>query len=133
PVKNVPIQLYAYGGNCEPTTRAVMLMRNEKKDRWDTIFDAKDIKTADGRTIKKDDLKAALYAPGDGRVTTQSLLTIDQTRTELPGTTASEAVAGALFTPVSTFFGCGKHTHLFLDKPTQDSFLSALVVEKQKQ
>jgi hypothetical protein len=33
----------------------------------------------------------------------------------------------------SSFLGCGKHTRLFLEKPIQDSFLSALVVEEQRQ
>ncbi len=133
PVKNIPIQLYAYGGNCEPTIKAVILMRNDKKDRWETIFEAKDLKTADGRSIKKDEVKAVLYAPGDGRVTQRSLLTIDQTRTELPASTGSQTMEGGLFTVSSSLFGCSSHTRLFLDKPIQDSFLSALVVEKQKQ
>ncbi len=133
PVKSIPIQIYAYGGNCEPTTTAAIIMRNDKKDRWDTIFDAKDIKTADGRTVKKDDIKALIYAPGDGRVTQRSLLTMDQTRTEMPATTGTDTFAGGLFTPTSTLFGCSTHTRLFLDKPIQDSFLSALVVAKQQQ
>jgi len=132
PEKNIPIQLFVFGGNCQPTTNAVILVRDEKKELWNTIFDAKDVKTPDGRTLKKDEIKDVVYALGDGRVTQRSLMTMDQTSTESPGSTSTQQVAG-LFTITSSFFGCGTHTKLFLDKPIQDSFLSALVVSQQKQ
>ncbi len=126
--KTVPIQLYAYGGNCQPTLNAVVLMRNEKKDYWETLVDARDIKTSDGKTIKKDEVKAAMFAVGDGRVTAESLLTKNET---VKGGELS--IIKAIFPVTSSFFGCSSHTKLFLDKPIQDSFLSALVVEKQGQ
>jgi pimeloyl-ACP methyl ester carboxylesterase len=122
-----PLQLYAYGGNCAPTLDAVVLLRDDKKNKWATLFDARDIKTSTGADHKKEELKAAMYALGDGRVTQRSLLAVN----EAPKATDASLVG--LFPLKSSFFGCGTHTKLFLDKPIQDSFLSALVVEKGKQ
>ena len=128
PSKSVPVQLYAYGGNCQPTLDAVVIIRDEKKERWITMVEPRDIKTSDGKVIKKDDVKAAMFANGDGRVTVQSLLSENE-----PPKSSDKSLIKRLFTLTSTFFGCSSHVKLFLDKPIQDSFLSALVVEKQGQ
>ena len=126
PAKNTPIQLYAYGGNCQQTPDAVVLLHDEKKGRWITLTDAREIKTSDGKDIKKDAVKAAMFSIGDGRVTKRSLLA----ETELPNNTGPEIQSMLAFK--SSFFACGLHTSLFLEKPIQDSFLSALAVESQK-
>ena len=128
PVKNLPIELHAYGGNCEPTLDAVVLMRDEKEKRWVTIMDARDVKTSSGREIKKDELKTALFAIGDGRVTKASLLA--ESAASKGGT---EQMAKTIFPVTSSFFSCGLHTRLLLEKPIQDSYFSALVVEKKQQ
>jgi pimeloyl-ACP methyl ester carboxylesterase len=127
PSKASPIQLFAYGGNCEPTLDAVVLIRDEKKGRWETWFNSSDIKTSNGLEIKKDQVKAAMYAIGDGRVTTRSLLA----ETVFPKN--GEPDIKPMLTLKKAFFACGSHTQLFLEKPIQDSFLSALVVETQDQ
>lgn len=127
PTKKSPILLYAYGGNCQPTLDAAVLMHSDKKDRWITITTARDIKTSDGRTIKKDEVKAAMFTLGDGRVTKSSLLA------ENPATGGGTQELISNFSLKSSVFGCGLHTQLFLEKTIQDSFLSALVVEKTKQ
>jgi pimeloyl-ACP methyl ester carboxylesterase len=114
-----PVEVYAYGGNCQPTLDAAVLIYDGKKREWQTVLDDKEIKTAGG-VLKKDQLKAVLFADGDGRVTKRSLLAGDDVKDRVVPYKAS-------------FFGCGTHTKLFLDKPIQDSFLSALVVEQQKQ
>jgi len=122
PSRALPIELYAYGGNCAPTLDAVVLIRDDKKGRWTTLFKARDIKTSGGREIKKDEVQTAMFAAGDGRVTKSSLLA------ESNGT----KTAGKEFV-TSSFLACGSHFKLFLEKPIQDSFLSALVVEKRQQ
>ena len=127
PTKKSPILLYAYGGNCQPTLDAAVLMHNDKKDRWLTITDARDIKTSGGREIKKDEVKAAMFTLGDGRVTKSSLLA------ENPASEGGTKELISNFSLKSSFFGCGLHTQLFLEKTIQDSFLSALVVETTKQ
>lgn len=120
--KTAPVQLFAYGGNCSPTLDAAVLIRDDKKGTWTTLVDAKDIKTADGKQIKKDEVKAAMFTPGDGRVTKRSLLS----ETEL-AKGGPEMIKIPL---ASSFFACGLHTKLFLEKPIQESFWSALIVEK---
>lgn len=128
PTRKSPILLYAYGGNCQPTLDAVVLMRDDKKERWITITSARDIKTSGGRDIKKDEVKEVIYALGDGRVTRRSLLAESE---ESKGGT--EQLVKTIFPVKSSVFGCGLHTSLFLEKTIQDSFLSALVVEKTQQ
>jgi len=128
PTKNVPVQLYTYGGNCEPTLNAVVLLHDDKKNEWTTLVDAKEIKTSSGKTFKKDEVKAAMFAVGDGRVTASSLLPVSGTEKNADGSPMT-----AIFPVASSFFGCSSHYKLFLDKPIQDSFLSALVVGSGKQ
>lgn len=126
--KTTPVKLFVYGGNCEPTLDAIVLIRDEKKGTWTTLVDAKDIKTASGKEYKKEQVKAAMFAMGDGTVTVRSLLTTD------PGSKTNEQTAvNAIFSPTSSLLGCTSHTKLFLDKPIQDSFFSALVLTEQKQ
>ena len=127
--KTTPIQLYAYGGNCAETLDAAVLIHDEKKDRWVTLVEARDIKTSGGREIKKADVKAAMFAIGDGRVTKRSLLA----ETELANKGGPDIENQTIFPVESSFFSCGLHTSLFLEKPIQESFLSALVVEKTGQ
>ncbi len=126
-VRSSPVQLYAYGGNCEQTLDALVLIHDASKDRWTTLIDAKDIKTSSGTDIKKDEVRAAMFAEGDGRVTKRSLLA----ESNLPNIGGPDIQKMIPLT--SSFLGCGKHTKLFLEKPIQDSFLSALVVERQAQ
>lgn len=128
PVKTSPVQFYAFGGNCAPTLAGAVLTYDEKDKKWSTILNDKDIKTKDGREIKKDEVKAAIFALGDGRVTRASLLAATEKITD-----GKPEYVDALFTPSSSFFACSTHIKLFLDKPIQDSFLSALVVEKTNQ
>ncbi|HQZ96102.1 MAG TPA: hypothetical protein PLP21_07260 [Pyrinomonadaceae bacterium] len=124
PSPSTPIRIFAYGGNCSETLDAVVIVRDEKNNRWETIVEPKNFKGTGGKEIKKDAVKAAIYAIGDGRVTQRSLLS----ETSVNGGPVIENIAFAL-----SFFACGTHTKLFLAQAIQDSFLSALVVEKAMQ
>lgn len=129
PAAKLPYELYAYGGNCQSTVDGAFLFRDEKKGTWTTVVDAREIKTADGRVIKKEDVKAAIYAPGDGTVTQRSLLATSEMTGKGDGVQIK-----SLFPLTSSFFSCGSHVQIFLDKPIKDSFLSALIVSgEQKQ
>jgi pimeloyl-ACP methyl ester carboxylesterase len=127
PSRSSSVQLFAYGGNCEPTLDAMALIYDASKDRWTTLLEAKDIKTSAGVEIKKDVVREALYTEGDGRVTKRSLLGERETNPG-SGSTATGRIAFQ-----SSFLACGSHTKLFLEKPIQDSFFSALVVEQKAQ
>jgi pimeloyl-ACP methyl ester carboxylesterase len=124
PVAKLPFEMHAYGGNCDETLDGAVLVYDEKKKRWDTIFDPRDIKTSSGSEIKKEAVKAALIVMGDNRVTPASLLAA--TPTLVNGKT--EFINPA-FPVQSSMFTCTSHNKLFLDKPIQDSFLSALIVK----
>lgn len=114
-----PVQLFAYGGNCKPTLSAVVLVRNDKKEEWDTLFEPRSIKNNGGSEVKKEQVQAAMFAPGDGRVTQSSLL--------------ADSAINKIYTATASLLACGSHTKLFLEKEIQDSFLSALVVERKEQ
>lgn len=126
PVKNAPVEMYAYGGNCKPTLDALVLIRDEKTNRWTTLVDARDIKNSSGLDVKKDTVRAAMFAEGDGRVTMRSLIVDGDL-------TTSDVLKQKRMPLKSSFLGCGSHTKLFLEKPIQDSFFSSLVVEQQQQ
>ncbi|MFN0138807.1 MAG: esterase/lipase family protein [Pyrinomonadaceae bacterium] len=117
--EKIPVQLFAYGGNCKPTLSAVVLVRNDKKDEWETLFEPRSIKNNGGSETKKEQVQAVMFAPGDGRVTQNSLL--------------ADSAINKIYTPTASFMACGSHTKLFLEKPIQDSFLSALIVERKEQ
>jgi pimeloyl-ACP methyl ester carboxylesterase len=127
PTTKSPVELYAFGGNCAQTLDAVVLIRDDKKGVWETLFDARDLKSASGKETKKDVVKTAMFAIGDGRVTKRSLLA------ETPIGPNKGPDIKTIFSVKSSFFGCGTHFKLFLEKEIQDSFLSALVVEKTNQ
>lgn len=116
-----PVRIYAYGGNCVDTLDAAVLVRDPKNGRWTTVVNAKDYKKANGAEVKKNEVKAAIFTVGDSRVTQRSLLA-ETNRGGGPEITNINFAA--------SFFACGLHTRLFLEQPIQDSFLSALVVEK---
>lgn len=121
PSTTMPIEVFAFGGNCVDTLDAAILVEDKEKGKWHTIVDAREFKTSTGKTVKKEEVKGVIFTIGDGRVTQRSLLA------------ESSASGGPEFPKIgftSTSFGCGTHTKLFLDKPIQDSFLSALVISK---
>lgn len=119
----IPVEIFAFGGNCADTLDAAVLITG-KDGKWQTIVDAREFKNSSGKTVKKEQVKGAIFTIGDGRVTQRSLLA----ESSLDGQPEFPKIGFA-----STSFGCGTHTKLFLDKPIQDSFLSALVVEKNIQ
>ncbi|HEV7701353.1 MAG TPA: hypothetical protein VGO43_14070 [Pyrinomonadaceae bacterium] len=126
--KKQPLPIYIYGGNCAQTLDGAVLIA-DKDGKWETVLNDKDIKSKDGRTFKKDEVKAAIYALGDGRVTMGSLVAASKPL----ASDAKVEFFGASYPLASSFFGCSTHLNLFLEKPIQDSFLSALVVNKQVQ
>ena len=69
----VPVSFYLMGGDCKDTQNAVVLRRNEKKDRWITQFNADSYTTSTGVKIGSEQLKAVLYAVGDSVVPKRSL------------------------------------------------------------
>ena len=70
---NVSVSFYLMGGDCKDTQNAVVIRRNEKKDRWITQFNADSYTSSTGKKISSEQLKAVLYTVGDSVVPKRSL------------------------------------------------------------
>jgi pimeloyl-ACP methyl ester carboxylesterase len=112
---NSPVVLLGIGGDCEETLNAPLVLRDEKRNRWLTLTRPREYKTSSGIKISKQKATAAMYAPGDGRVTRSSLL--GENIFEIP-TLSRYAV-----------FGCDLHGQLPRNKILQDNTLTAIVGE----
>ena len=107
-----PVVLLAIGGDCEETLSAPVILRDQKKNRWVTLIRPREYRTAAGVKMSKKIVTAAMYAPGDGRVTRASLLGEGLVKTAV--------------------FGCDLHGQLPRNKSMQDNALTAIVSEVMK-
>ncbi|MDI1241039.1 MAG: hypothetical protein PSX80_03855, partial [bacterium] len=64
---------YLMGAECKDTATAMVIRRNEKKDRWITQFDAASFTNSLGTKITSEMLKPIVYTPGDSVVPKSSL------------------------------------------------------------
>lgn len=117
------VSMYILGSDCKPTLDGVIILRDKKKDRWRTIFDAKDFKRSDGTKVSGKDLEDVLYTLGDGVVTQRSLLT-----SSLVGARMQGEYKAAL--PVrDTSFVCATHNVLLSNAEVQNKLFADLISE----
>jgi pimeloyl-ACP methyl ester carboxylesterase len=120
---NAPVLFYAFGGDCEETLAAPIILRDEKRNRWVTLTVPRAYHTSDGRRVSRKQAISAMFEPGDGRVTRQSLLAqnmIYRRRTSLFNSTL----------PITyVTFTCDLHSDLQKNKTLQDNALTLLVNE----
>jgi pimeloyl-ACP methyl ester carboxylesterase len=121
-----PVPLYAFGGDCEETLNAPVILRDEKRRRYVTLTAPRSFRTSTGRRITSKEATEAMFAPGDGRVTRRSLLAED-----LAGQRRSDLFNTAL-PIVYAVFACDRHGDLQNNKILQDNALTALVSEAIK-
>lgn len=116
-----PVVLLAIGGDCEETLSAPVILRDQKRNRWLTLIRPREYRTSAGVKMSKRQATAAMYAPGDGRVTRASLLgeNLTKTRDPITGFTLSRYAV----------FGCDLHGGLPRNKMLQDNALTAIVGE----
>jgi pimeloyl-ACP methyl ester carboxylesterase len=116
-----PVVLLAIGGDCEETLSALVLLRDQKRNRWLTLIRPREYRTSSGVKMSKAKVTEAMYAPGDGRVTRSSLLgeNLIKTRNRITGFTLSHYAV----------FGCDLHGQLQRNKSLQDNALTAIVGE----
>ncbi|HEY0729519.1 MAG TPA: hypothetical protein VGD38_15670, partial [Pyrinomonadaceae bacterium] len=116
-----PVVLLAIGGDCEETLSAPVILRDRKRNRWLTLIRPREYRTSAGVKMSKKQVTAAMYAPGDGRVTRASLLgeNLTRTRDRITGFTLSRYAV----------FGCDLHGQLPRNKTLQDNTLTAIVGE----
>ena len=120
----LPVALYTFGGDCEETLNAPVLLRDEKRGRWLTLTEPRELRdTATGRKIKRKEVTRAMYEPGDGRVTRSSLLGLD-----LGGARRSVLYQTPLAVAYAVF-ACDLHSDLQSNKTLQDNALTLLINE----
>lgn len=119
-----PVALYAFGGDCEETLRAPVILRDEKRGRFVTLTEPRDLRdSATGRKLKRREVTRAMYEPGDGRVTRRSLLG------QRPGAPRRSPLFDTPLNIVYGVFACDLHSDLQSNKTLQDNALTILVNE----
>ena len=105
--------MLAIGGDCEETLTSPVILRDQKQNRWVTLTRPREYRTSTGVKISKQKVIDAMYAPGDGRVTRESLL------------------GETIFKKLSRYavFGCDLHGQLPRNPTLQDNALTAIVGE----
>ena len=109
----VPVSFYLLGADCKETPAGFLLLRDDKKNRWETRFKASGFTHSNGEKVKDELIKPLLFAVGDSVVTKSSL----------------EAVGKKLGIPVAgELYQCVGHNKLVTSAEVQDKlfgFLSA--------
>lgn len=124
-----PVGLYAFGGDCEETLDAPVVLRDEKRNRWVTLTEPRSFQTSAGRRMSKREVIEAMYQPGDGRVTRRSLLA--ETLAAL-GSRTSDSLFNTGLPITYAVFSCDLHGDLQNNLTLQDNALTALVSEAIK-
>lgn len=114
--EKVPVSFYLMGSDCKETQNAVLLLRDEKKGRWETHFKADTFTRANGEKVPGAQIKPLLFGLGDSVVTKRSL--------------AVESHLGNgkkhILPVVSEIYQCEGHTRLVTNPEIQDKLLLLL-------
>jgi pimeloyl-ACP methyl ester carboxylesterase len=127
PTEDSPVALLAFGGDCEDTLLAPVLLYDQKKQRWVTLTRPREFRTSTGRRVSLKEATAAMSAPGDGRVTRRSLLGED-----LAGDHRGKSLFGTQLPIVYAVFACDLHGEVQNNKTLLDNALMTLVAEVMK-
>lgn len=114
--EKVPVSFYLMGADCKETQNAVLMLRDEKKDRWETHFKPDSFTRSNGEKVSGEQLKSLLFALGDSVVTKRSLagesLVATGKKTVLP--------------IVSELYQCESHSRLVTNPEIQDKLFVLL-------
>lgn len=112
----IPVSFYLVGGDCKETQNAILLLRNTKKNRWETNFKASAFENSHGEKVTSDVLVKLLREQGDGVVTKRSLGT----------ETAIEKGRKNVLPVASKLFQCESHSKLVTNPEIQDKLFLLL-------
>lgn len=112
-----PVTLYAIGSDCKTALDAVVLYRDEKSDKWKTLFSPKGFTRSDGQKVTDKELRPVMLAPGDGTVTLRSFEASTEAR--LMG---ARSVTGVK----DTILVCESHSKLAANVKVQDRIIALL-------
>ncbi len=114
------VSFYLMGGDCKPTPAGMLMLRDEKKNRWETRFKANGFTRSDGVKIKDTEVEPLLLSLGDSVVTKSSLVG------------ENRKIGSSVVTPVSAeIYQCVGHNKLVTSTEVQDklfAYLSAVPV-----
>jgi pimeloyl-ACP methyl ester carboxylesterase len=71
--QKIPVSFYVMGADCKETQNAVVVYRDAKKNRWNTLFRGNSFERAGGEKVPVEEVKKAMFGMGDGVVTKRSL------------------------------------------------------------
>ena len=111
------VSIYVLGADCKTALDSIVIYRDEKANRWKTLFRPKSFTRSDGLKITEDDLKKIMYSPGDGIVTRRSL--------EAETQSAKVGVDSIMGTEKRTLI-CGDHNKLAANIRIQDYIVRLL-------
>ncbi len=123
-----PVKLFAFGGDCEDTLVSPLILFDRKKGRWVTLTRPRAFQTSAGRRVTLKEVTEAMSAPGDGRVTRQSLLGEGLTA----GNGRDHSLFGTSLPIVYAVFACDLHGELQNNQTLLDNALTTLVSEAMK-
>lgn len=114
-----PVKMFVFGGDCEETLSAAVILQNKNGEGWTTLTEARRIRRSKDRSIPRREVIEKIYEPGDGRVTRRSLL----------GERSVDANAlPTSWLPIAySFFSCELHGDLQRNRTLQDNALTLLV------
>lgn len=112
----VPISFYLMGGDCKETIDGMLLLRNDKKNRWETRFKADGFTRSNGEKVTGEELKTLMYSVGDGVVPKRSL--------EAAGD--SKFTGRPVLPVVSQLYQCEAHTKLVTNPDIQNKLFTLL-------
>lgn len=121
-----PVLIFVFGGDCEETLNAPVVLRDKKKNKWITLIRPKSI-TSDKKKFSKKEVTYAMFMPGDGRVTRRSLLAENLAEQHRANNIFKTAL------PLTyAIFGCDFHGYLQNNPILQNNVLTALTSEAIK-
>ena len=71
--EKIPVTFYVVGADCKDTLNGIVIVRDEKKNKWRTLFEANSYDGTNGQKVTSEQLKPLIYSVGDSVVTKRSL------------------------------------------------------------
>ncbi len=117
-----PVHISLVGSECKDTLDTILLLYDEKREKWRTMFKPDDFTKSSGVKVSSGDVKDMMPAPGDG-VVTQRSLERDVFQPNGKPVSASEAA--------SSLFVCEEHNKLPGNKDVQKYLIGLFAAKDQ--
>lgn len=116
-----PVEFFVLGGDCEETLAAPVILK-KSDGRFQTLIEARAFRSSSNVKFSRRTVELAMYAPGDGRVTRNSLLA------------SNNAITSFIFPNENlvSIFACDLHGDVQKNKVLQDNALTLILREAIK-